>query len=307
MTVKLTHIAVLMGGWSAEREVSLVSGGAVKNALIAEGYKVTTIDVNRDFPKEIQQIKPDIVFNALHGRWGEDGCVQGVLELLKIPYTHSGVLASAIAMNKPLANRIFTQAGIVCPKNLIINRKNLTISKTMKPPFVVKPINEGSSVGVIVVIDEDDLAPLKTNEWKWGNQVLVENYIPGRDIQVVVMGDKAIGAIEIQPIGRFYDYESKYTAGKAQHIVPAPIHSDAYQEALELATLAHMSIGCRGVTRTDLRYDDSEGEPGKLYVLEINTQPGMTPLSLVPEVAANYGMGFNDLVCWMVKEARCDN
>ena len=307
MADKLPHIAVLMGGQSAERDVSLMTGNAVKDALLFEGYKTTTIDACSDLPRKIQKDKPDIIFNALHGRWGEDGCVQGFLELLGIPYTHSGVLASAVAMNKPLANRIFSAAGILCPEGNVVKRNNVIAGKTIAPPFVVKPINEGSSVGVIIVFDESDLTPLKSPDWKWGDEVLIERYIPGRDIQVAVMGGEALGAIEIRPNGRFYDYESKYTAGKAIHIMPAPIHSNAYEEALNMAILAHRSLGCRGVTRADLRYDDSEGEPGKLYILEINTQPGLTPFSLVPEIAADYGMSFNKLICWMVEEARCDN
>tara|TARA_Y100001970_G_scaffold294367_1_gene451758 strand:- start:2655 stop:3578 length:924 start_codon:yes stop_codon:yes gene_type:complete len=307
MTEKQTHIAVLMGGWSSERDVSLVSGNAVAKVLGDRGYKVSKIDVDHSFSEKLKKIKPDAVFNALHGRWGEDGCVQGALEILKIPYTHSGVLASAIAMNKPIARRMFISAGIQCPDSIIIDRNDVIAGKGMEPPFVVKPINEGSSVGVIIVTEKSDLSLLDSSEWIWGEKIIVERFIPGRDIQVAVMGDKAIGAIEIRPKGKFYDYESKYTPGRAEHFMPAPIHPDIYSEALSIAETSHCVLGCRGVTRADLRYDDSEGNSGKLYMLEINTQPGMTPLSLVPEIAADVGIEFPDLVQWMIKEAKCDN
>jgi len=307
MISKNIHVAVLMGGKSAEREVSLISGNAVEKTLLNEGYRVTTIDVCKDLDSKLQKSRPDVVFNALHGRWGEDGCVQGLLELLAIPYTHSGVTASAIAMNKALAKGIFTAAGIRCPKGSIANRYDILRGKIIKPPFVVKPINQGSSVGVLIIQDESDLEPLKNKNWNWGDEVLIENYIPGRDIQVAVMGQKALGAIEIRPKGKFYDYEAKYTQGKAEHIMPAPINSKAYNDALEIALSAHFALGCRSISRADLRYDDSQGEPGKLFMLEINTQPGLTPLSLFPEIAQNQGVSFNKLIEWLIEEARCDS
>ncbi len=300
------HVAVLMGGFSAEREVSLVSGEAVTKALKEEGYRVTPIDVGRDIAAVLTALKPDVAFNALHGRFGEDGCIQGVLEFLQLPYTHSGVLASAVAMHKPTAKRVFATADLPCPEGDVLLRHQV-LKGGLKPPFVIKPLNEGSSVGVRIIFDGDNLAPLEGANWPFGDEVLVERYIPGREIQVAVMGDRALGAIEIRPQGRFYDYEAKYTAGRAVHLMPAPIHPDAYERALDIALTAHRIVGCRGVSRADLRYDDTSGEPGDFYLLEINTQPGMTPLSLVPEIAADVGVGFGALVRWLVENAQCDS
>ncbi len=302
------HVAVLMGGWSAEREVSLVSGRAVAKALREGGYRVTEIDVGRDVGQALAGLepRPDAVFNALHGRYGEDGWVQGVLNVLGLPYTHSGLLASALAMNKPLAKRLFGMAGIPCPEGVVVDRRTALAGGTMDPPFVVKPVNEGSSVGVHIVIEGDNCPGLGADDWRYGDEVLIERYIPGREITVAVMGARPLGVLEIRPIQGFYDYKAKYTEGKAEHVVPAPLAPDAYDEALRLATLAHQTLGCRGVSRADLRYDDSDGEPGRIYLLEINTQPGMTPLSLVPEIAAYAGIEFGELVGWMVEEARCD-
>jgi len=299
------HVAVLMGGWSVEREVSLVSGHAVAVALKDRGWSVTEIDVDRDIATVLPGIAPDLVFNALHGRWGEDGCIQGLCELLKIPYTHSGVLASAAAMNKGVARRLFTAAGITCPDGQVVSREAAIAGHAMPLPFVVKPLNEGSSVGVRIVMGEGDLAQLKDAE-ALGDRVLVEQFIPGREVTVAVMGDRALGVLEITPAGNFYDYEAKYTAGKSIHVLPAPINATVYDEAMGLALRAHQALGCRGVTRADLRYDDTSGEPGNLYMLEINTQPGLTPMSLVPEIAAFSGTDFADLVEWMVEDAGCD-
>jgi D-alanine-D-alanine ligase len=301
------HVAVLMGGWSTEREVSLVTGAAVARALDEEGYKVTTLDVDRTIAGRLAALRPDVVFNALHGRFGEDGCVQGLLEILGIPYTHSGVLASALAMDKPAAKQVFASVGLTCPPGAVMTIDELKAGAAGKPPFVIKPINEGSSVGVRIVLDDGDQAALRFDDWKFGPKLLVERYIPGREIQVAVMGDRALGAIEIRPQGQFYDYEAKYTAGRAVHLMPAPIHPAAYQRALELGRDAHRALGCRGVSRTDLRYDDTAGEPGKFFLLEVNTQPGMTPLSLVPEIAGHAGIGFGALVRWMVENATCDS
>lgn len=300
------HVAVLMGGWSAEREVSLVSGAAVERALADSGYRVTGIDVTRGLPATLAEVRPDVVFNALHGSIGEDGCVQGLLEVMGLPYTHSGVLASALAMDKPAAKQLFADAGLVCPEGQVMDRAAIAAGAAGEPPYVIKPLDQGSSVGVHLVFGGDN-ARLPNGDWSYGEQVLVERYIPGREIQVAVMGERALGAIEIRPKGRFYDYEAKYTEGRADHHMPAPIHPDAYREALETALTAHRALGCRGVTRADLRYDDTAGEPGRLYLLEINTQPGMTPLSLVPEIAADAGIGFEELVCWLVENAACDS
>ena len=298
------HVAVLMGGWSVERDVSLVSGKAVARALAERGYRVSELDVTRAVAHELSRLRPDVAFNALHGRVGEDGCIQGLLEVLGIPYTHSGVLASALAMNKPVAKQLFERAGLRCPEGAVIRFAELKAKAPFEPPFVVKPLNEGSSVGVEIVFGRQELHAIA--DWPFGADVLVERYVPGREIQVAVMGERAIGAIEIRPEGRFYDYEAKYTEGRARHLMPAPITSKAYEEALALALAAHRTLGCRGVTRADLRYDDTSGEPGRFYLLEINTQPGMTPLSLVPEIAAHAGIDFGTLVSWLVEAARCD-
>ena len=301
------HVAVLMGGWSTEREVSLVSGGAVAKSLAAQGHKVTSIDVSRDLGALIKalQPRPDVVFNALHGRYGEDGIVQGLLEILGIPYTHSGVLASALAMDKPTARRLFRDAGLNVAEGLVLSRDEVLAGDFMTPPYVIKPINEGSSVGVRIVQGSENEQPFEDTAWPYGDEVLIERYIAGREIQVAVMGDQALGAIEIRPKGKFYDYEAKYTAGKADHLMPAPLVPRAYEEALHVALVAHQTLGCRGVSRTDLRYDDTQGEPGKFYVLEVNTQPGMTPLSLVPEIAAHKGINFDQLVSMIVEDASC--
>jgi D-alanine-D-alanine ligase len=304
------RIAVLMGGPSAEREVSLVSGAACAKALGELDHDVFTVDVGHDLAPVVTELtakKPDVAFNALHGRFGEDGCIQGVLELLQIPYTHSGVLASALAMDKPTARRLFAQAGLACAEGRVCTRAEVTSGHVMAPPYVIKPLNEGSSVGVEIVFEGDNV-PL-ARDWPFGDRVLVERYIPGREVQVAVMGDRALGAIEIRPKGRFYDYEAKYTEGKAEHLMPAPIGEKAYAEALRIGAAAHAALGCRGVTRTDLRYDDtfaaSRGASGRFVVLEVNTQPGMTPLSLVPEIAQHTGIGFGELVSWMVEDASC--
>ena len=301
----MTHVAVLMGGWSAEREVSLVSGNAVAEALEQSGYRATTVDVGRDIAAVLNELAPDLAFNALHGGFGEDGCIQGVLETLGVPYTHSGVLASALAMHKPTARRLFHDAGLTCPDGEVVTRDDLLAHPVMSPPYVVKPLNEGSSVGVTIVLEGDNSAASDLAAWPYGDSVLVERYVPGREIHVAVMGERALGAIEIQPVGRFYDYEAKYSEGRAVHVMPAPLPAQAYDEALEIGGLAHEALGCRGVTRADLRYDDTSGTPGRFYLLEVNTQPGMTPLSLVPEIAAYDGIGFADLVTWIVEDAGC--
>lgn len=302
------QVAVLMGGWSAEREVSLTSGRAVSQGLTQSGYQVRDIDVTRDIPALLAQLdpKPDVVFNALHGRFGEDGCLQGLLESLGLPYTHSGVLASAIAMDKPMTRRLFAQAGVPHPKGGVFKSKAVLSAHPMTPPYVLKPLNEGSSVGVRLILKKED-APGGGTDWTFGEDVLVERYIPGREICVAIMGTRALGAIEIRPKEGFYDYAAKYTEGRAEHQMPAPIAPEAYETALQLGLQAHRALGCRGVTRTDFRYDVSDGEPGKFYALEVNTQPGMTPLSLVPEIAAHAGIAFPELVTWMVENAQCES
>jgi len=301
------HVAVIMGGSSAEREVSLITGRAVEKALVSIGYKVTAIDANESLIKTLINCRPDIAFNALHGKTGEDGCLQGLLEILRIPYTHSGVLASAIAMNKPVAKKLFKEAGLQCPEGKVIHVDDVVGGGVFKPPYVIKPLSEGSSVGVCIIDNETSESRFSFKKWRHGPKVLVEEFIPGREIQVAIMGQKALGAIEIRPKGSFYDYETKYTEGKAQHFMPAPIHPESYRDALDIALRAHQTLDCRGVSRADLRYNDTKGEPGKLYLLEVNTQPGLTPLSLVPEIAADSGIAFSELVSWMVENASCDN
>ncbi len=299
------HVAVLMGGWSSEREVSLTSGRAVAKALREDGFKVSEIDVGRDLAERLAALKPDVAFNALHGPFGEDGTVQGLLELLGIPYTHSGVLASALAMNKPMAKDVWRNHGLPMAEGKVVHRSAFGKGPVMAHPYVIKPLNEGSSVGVHIVMSGDNYQPQDDASWHFGEHVLVERYIPGREIQVAVMGERVLGAIEIRAHGKFYDYEAKYTDGKATHLMPAPLARPAYDEICALALKAHATLGCRGVTRSDWRYDDTAGEPGKFYLLEINTQPGMTPLSLVPEIAAHGGISFTELVRWMVEDASC--
>ena len=302
--------AVLMGGWSAEREVSLVSGRECADALEELGYAVHRIDVSRDLGELVAALtpKPDVVFNALHGRGGEDGTIQGILETLHVPYTHSGVVASAIAMHKPLAKCVFAAAGLPLAESKVVSRAALLESDPLPRPFVVKPINEGSSVGVHIVREGDNAWRVEVRRWAHGDEVMVERYVPGREITVAVMGNRALGALEIRPIaGVMYDYESKYAPGGSEHIMPAPVHPEAYQAALDIGRRAHRALGCRGVSRADLRYDDTAGEPGRLVLLEINTQPGMTPTSLVPDIARYHGIGFIALVRWMVENAACDS
>jgi len=293
------HVAVLKGGWSAEREVSLNSGAACAKALKELGYKVTEIDVKPDIAEMLAEVKPDVAFNALHGTFGEDGCMQGVLEMLKIPYTHSGVLASALAMDKPMAKKVFAAAGLLCPKGKTLTRVELLKGEPMKRPYVVKPANEGSSVGVHI-IQEGDNRPLAQMLGE-GDYWLVEEYIPGREITVAVLNDKPLGVTEIRPKSGFYDYTNKYTDGKTEHLCPAPLPKDKYEEAMQLALKAHQALGCRGLSRADFRYDEKQ-----FYLLEVNTQPGMTALSLSPEIAASVGISFNQLVKSLVDNARLD-
>jgi D-alanine-D-alanine ligase len=305
------HVAVLMGGWSAEREVSLNTGKACCQALEGEGYRVTPIDVGPDIATVLESVspKPEVIFNALHGRFGEDGTIQGLLELLRVPYTHSGVLASALAMQKDRAKVIFKAAGVPVPEGVTMHRREAASRHVLPPPYVVKPVNEGSSVGVIIVKEDRTHPPqeLLREDWPFGDLVLVEKYIAGRELTCAVMGDKALGVIDIQPAtGIFYDYDAKYAKGGSIHVLPAEIKPNIYQRVQELALTAHQALGCRGVSRADLRYDDTPGGTGELVVLEVNTQPGMTETSLVPEFAAHAGYSFGELVRWMVEDASYD-
>lgn len=302
--MKTQKIAVLMGGWSLERDVSLASGHSVVAALRQLGHDVLPIDVTADLQKLIgtlEDYKPDVVFNALHGVGGEDGVIQGVLETMRLPYTHSGVLASAVAMNKVTSRKIFQSAGIPVPVSKVVTLDAFRKEHPMAVPYVVKPISEGSSKGVFIVRCDADWEEVGKN-WSFQSDLLIEKFIEGREIQVGIMGDKAIGAIEIRPLNDFYDYEAKYTDGKAEHIMPAPLKPDAYDNVLQLSLRAHEALGCRGVTRSDFMYDESENV---FYLLELNTQPGMTDLSLVPEIAAHQGISFPQLCHWMVEQAQC--
>jgi len=300
---KPENVAVLMGGWSAEREVSLVSGAAVSNSLRNAGYQVTPIDVQRDMGALLTRLypKPDVVFNALHGRFGEDGCVQGLLDILDIPYTHSGLLASSMAMDKAMSKRMFESVGIPVAEHVIAGRDEVLSGDVMPRPYVVKPNNEGSSVGVCIVNEGDNTLPFMEDGWPYGESVMVEKYIAGRELTVAVMGGRPLAVTEITTGHGFYDYSAKYVEGGSQHTIPAEIDAELYEEAMQYAVLAHETLGCRGVSRADFRYD---GET--LYILEINTQPGLTPTSLVPEQAEHEGISFEELIVWMVNNAECD-
>ncbi|RED54117.1 D-alanine--D-alanine ligase [Aestuariispira insulae] len=296
------HVAVILGGWSEEREVSLVSGEACAKGLEEKGYEVTRIDLTRDLKETLEALdpKPDVVFNALHGRYGEDGTIQAVLDLLQIPYTHSGLLASAVAMDKPMALRLFRAAGIPTAEGMIVKPEDLGRGDPMPRPYVVKPAREGSSVGVYIV-QEGDNGP-DYSSWTLGD-ALVEEFIPGLELTTAVMGDKALAVTELRPLEGFYSYEAKYTDGKTTHLCPAPIPDDVAKRCQDYALRAHRILGCRGVSRADFRYDAAKD---RLIILEVNTQPGMTPLSLVPEQAAYKGISFPDLMKWMVENAQCD-
>ena len=300
------HILVLKGGWSAERKVSLDSGESCATALREIGYRVTEVDIKRDMVQLLDALdpKPDVVFNALHGRYGEDGSIPAILNILKIPYTHSGLLPSALAMDKFQAKTLLLSAGIPFPRGTVADRKALAYRLPIDPPIVVKPINEGSSVGVQIIRQNASFVDFE--QWQEGQKLLVEEFIPGRELTVAVMGDKALGVTELQPKSDFYDFDAKYTYGKTIHKCPAPIDANVSAEAMKYAELAHKVLGCRGISRSDFRYNDTAGEPGKLFMLEVNTQPGMTSLSLVPEQAAMAGISFAGLVDWMVKQARFD-
>ena len=296
------HVAVLMGGWSKEREVSLVSGAAVATALKDTGFQVTEIDVHQDAAALLTQLYPipDKVFNALHGRFGEDGCVQGFLNILGVPYTHSGVLASALAMDKPMSKRVFKEVGITVADHQILTREQLSQTVFGSKPHVIKPLNEGSSVGVNIIFEGDSYTPTE-KEWPFGSQVMAEQYISGRELTVAVMGERALGVTEIKTGHLFYDYDAKYSDGGSIHQVPAQLPQDIYDEAMRISVLAHKTLGCRGISRADMRYDGKD-----LYLLEVNTQPGMTPTSLVPEQASYANISFENLVVWLVEHAECD-
>lgn len=301
------RVAVLLGGRSAEREVSLSSGAGCAKALRVEGFDVVEVDPGDNPGQQLVDANPDCVFNALHGRFGEDGCIQGLLELLRLPYTHSGVLSSALAMHKQRTKDVYRAAGIPIVKSIVADRREAGERHLMEPPYVIKPVNEGSSVGVYIIRKGDNRPPseLTRAEWHLSDEMMVEEYVPGRELTVAVMGDRALGVTEITTDLEFYDYEAKYAAGGSVHVLPARIPPAIAAEASGFAILAHRVLGCRGVTRTDFRYDDS-GAKHRLVALETNTQPGMTPTSLVPEQAAHVGMSYAKLCRWMVEDASCD-
>lgn len=304
------HVAVLMGGWAAERPVSLKSGAACARGLRERGYRVTEVDVARDLAAVLADLKPDVCFNALHGPWGEDGTVQGLLEIMGIPYTHSGVLASSLAMRKDRAKVVMAAAGVPVAAGLTVSRFEIAKRHVMAPPYVAKPVANGSSFGVFIVKEGQNHLPVEaaSPDWPLGDEMLVERFIPGRELTCGVMGyqdgAQALDVIEIKPAtGAFYDFDAKYAAGGSIHVLPAQIKPNIYQRVQEMAVRAHEALGCRGVSRADFRYDD---DTDMLVCLEVNTQPGMTETSLVPELAAQKGLGFSELVEWMVEDASVD-
>ena len=300
------HVAVLMGGLSSEREISLSTGRGCVAALERLGARATAVDAGRDLAEVLAKLKPQVALNALHGVWGEDGCVQGILETLQIPYSHSGVLASALAMDKTKAKAVLAAAGVVVPGGGLFDRFEAARDHVMAPPYVVKPNAEGSSVGVFIVRDGANRPPqeLASPAWTYGERVVIEPYIAGKELAVSVLGEtagpRALAVTDIVAAAGFYDYEAKYGEGGSKHVLPAPIPAAVAERAMRQAELAHVALGCRGVTRSDFRYDDIKDA---LVLLEVNTQPGMTPTSLVPEQAAYVGMSYDDLVCWIVEDA----
>lgn len=305
----MKHVAVLMGGWSAEREVSLHSGQACADALEKLGsYRVSRVDVDREIAATLRALKPDVALNVLHGRPGEDGTLQGLLEILGVPYSHSGVLASAAAMQKDIAKIVLRAAQVPVPGGRMVTRMEAAKEHLLPRPYVIKPVAEGSSFGVFIVREDHKHPPqeLTRPDWKYGDMMLVEPFIPGKELTCAVMGDKALGVIEIVPATKFYDYEAKYAPGGSRHLLPAPVSPEVYEACRRLSLAAHHALSCRGVTRTDFRYDDSKPGLAGLFCLEVNTQPGMTSTSLVPEMAAHAGISFEELVRWMVEDASLD-
>ena len=303
------HVAVLMGGWSVERPVSLNSGKACAAALEGEGYRVTPIDVQRDIAEVLAKLKPDVVFNALHGRFGEDGTIQGILEILRLPYTHSGVLASALAINKAKAKTVMAAAGVPVATGKVVSRFAAAKAHVLAPPYVLKPVNEGSSFGVVIVREGREHPPqeIGREDWPHDEWLLAETFVAGRELTCGVMGDRALDIIDIRPAtGLFYDYDAKYAQGGSIHVIPADLKPNIYRDIQQFALTAHQALGCRGVSRADFRYDDTPGGSGHVVCLEVNTQPGMTQTSLVPDMAAHLGMSFGELVKWMVEDASCD-
>ena len=303
------HVAVLMGGWSSERPVSLSSGNACADALEAAGYKVSRVDVTRDVSAELKSLNPDVAFNALHGPFGEDGTIQGVLEYLQIPYTHSGVMSSALAMDKEKSKAIVKNHGVAVADAIVCSRFEAVEQAVIKPPYVIKPVREGSSFGVVVVLEGNENAKMQvvSDEWRYGDEVMVERYVAGREltcgVRVTENGAESFGVTEIlTDSSKFYDFEAKYADGGSKHVCPAKIKPNIYQIIVNMSLSAHEALACRGATRSDFRYDDEKDE---LIWLEVNTQPGMTPTSLLPELAAHAGLSFEALLTWMIEDASC--
>lgn len=300
----MKRVAVVYGGFSSERPVSLSSGKAVMNAAREAGYDVVPVDAGRDLVEKLKLAHPDAIFNALHGPWGEDGCVQGLFEWLKIPYSHSGVLASALAMDKLKSKAVYRQAGLDVARDKPVSRAEAAKSHPLEPPYVIKPVAEGSSFGVVHVRKgaNGPAHEILSDDWAYSDYLMAEEYIPGRELTVSVMGDRALAVTEITTLREFYDFSAKYDAGGSRHIVPADLPDSVTERALQAALTAHQVLGCRGVSRSDFRYDE---EMNRLVILETNTQPGMTPTSLVPEQAAYLGLSFPELVAWIIEDASC--
>ena len=300
----MKRVAIVYGGFSSERPVSLSSGQAVIKAAEEAGYEVVPIDAGPDLAEHLRREKPDAILNALHGPWGEDGCVQGIFEWLQIPYSHSGVLASALAMDKLKSKAVYAAAGLDIAKDKAVSREEAAANHPLKPPYVIKPVAEGSSFGVVHVREgaNSPAREILNENWAYSDYLMAEEYIPGRELTVAVMGDKPLAVTEITTLREFYDFSAKYEDGGSRHIVPADLPEGVTERAMEAALLAHQVLGCRGVSRSDFRFDE---EKDRLVILETNTQPGMTPTSLVPEQAAYLGMSFSDLVAWMIEDATC--
>ena len=301
----MKRVAVVYGGWSSERDVSLVSGSKMLEAAIAAGYDAVGLDLQKDsFVDQIKEAAPDAILNGLHGPWGEDGCIQGLFELLGIPYSHSGVRASAMAMDKIVSKSIFLQHGLDVAKDVRVTRAEAASKHVLEPPYVIKPVAEGSSFGVLIVREGANSPPQEITgpNWRYGDDLMAEEYIPGRELTVGVMGDRALAVTEITTLREYYDFDAKYAEGGSRHVVPADLPSGVTEAAKSAALKAHQALGCRGATRSDFRYDE---EKDRLVILETNTQPGMTPTSLVPEQAAFLGISFEELVAWMIEDASC--
>ncbi len=300
----MKRVAVIYGGWSSEREVSISSGTQMLRAAEASGYDAIGIDVGRDLAAQLAEVKPDVVLNGLHGPWGEDGCVQGLLEIMDLPYSHSGVLASALAMDKLKSKAVYRAAGLPVAEDRQVTRAEAAAAHPLDPPYVIKPVNEGSSFGVLIVREGTNGPPqeLLGESWHYGDYLMAEEFIPGRELTVAVLGDRPLAVTEITTLRDYYDFDAKYSAGGSRHVIPADVPEHITAMAMDFAQRAHQVLGCRGATRSDFRYDDKRD---RLVILETNTQPGMTPTSLVPEQAAFAGISFEELVAWMIEDASC--